>query len=141
MSARAELSARGSHRLRSAGVVAFAFFANAIVTTITDQIFHILDVYPPWGQPMHEPALNALALSYRIVFAVLAGYLVARLAPAAPMRHVLVLGTLGLVAASIAAFVTITRYDLGPAWYPIAIAVTALPAVWLGGQLHARRAR
>jgi hypothetical protein len=64
-----------------------------------------------------------MALSYRIAFGVLAGYLGARLAPAASMRHVLVLG---VVAASIAAFVTITRYDLGPAWYPIAIAVTAL---------------
>lgn len=139
MSEQVERPARRSQKLRSVGVVALAFFGNAIVTTITDQIFHVLDVYPPWGQPMHEPSLNALALSYRIVFAVLAGYVVARLAPAAPMRHALVLGILGLIAASIGAFVTITRYDLGPAWYPIALAVTALPAVLLGGGLGARR--
>src|SRR5690606_23068168 len=70
MSEQVERPARRSQKLRSVGVVALAFFGNAIVTTITDQIFHVLDVYPPWGQPMHEPSLNALALSYRIVFAV-----------------------------------------------------------------------
>jgi hypothetical protein len=30
--------------------------------------------------------------------------------------------------------------DLGPAWYPIALAVTALPLAWLGGALYLARA-
>jgi hypothetical protein len=29
--------------------------------------------------------------------------------------------------------------DLGPAWYPIALAVTGLPLTWLGGILHRMR--
>ena len=28
----------------------------------TDQALHVLRVYPPWGQPMHPPWLNLLAL-------------------------------------------------------------------------------
>ena len=28
---------------------------------------------------------------------------------------------------------------LGPIWYPVAIAVTALPCVWRGGVLHGAR--
>jgi hypothetical protein len=27
---------------------------------------------------------------------------------------------------------------LGPAWYPIAIAATALPCAWIGGKMAAR---
>jgi hypothetical protein len=33
----------------------------------TDEVSHLTQVYPPWGHPMHEPHLNALALAYRIV--------------------------------------------------------------------------
>ena len=38
------------------------------------------------------------------------------------------------------AIATITKYDLGPDWYPILLAVTALPCTWLGALLHHRRA-
>lgn len=30
----------------------------------------------------------------------------------------------------------ITRVDVGPAWYPIALVLTAVPCAWLGGALH-----
>ena len=32
----------------------------------------------------------------------------------------------------------ITMADLGPMWYPIAIAVTAYPCTWLGGRMGLR---
>jgi hypothetical protein len=41
------------------------------------QILHILKVYPPWGRPMPEPGLNALALAYRMAFTIFGGYLAA----------------------------------------------------------------
>jgi hypothetical protein len=50
----------------------FAGLATVVAASLaTDQAFHSLGVYPPWGEPMHEPALNALALSYRLVYGVL----------------------------------------------------------------------
>lgn len=38
----------------------------------------MLDVYPPWGQPMHATGLVLLALSYRLVYGVLGSYIAAR---------------------------------------------------------------
>ena len=116
-----------------------AVVANVVLSLATDQLFHVLAVYPRWGVPMYEPGLNALALSYRIVYGVLGGAIVSRLAPRAPMRHAMILGIIGTVVATLGAVVTITRYDLGPSWYPIALAVVALPTTWLGAKWEERR--
>jgi hypothetical protein len=109
-----------------------------VLSLVTDQVLHVLQVYPPWGRPMYEPGLNALALSYRLIYGVLGGYIAARLAPGAPMHHVVVLGAIGLVMATAGAVVALRMADLGPAWYPIALAVTAFPCTWLGGVLQIR---
>ena len=116
-----------------------AVVANVVLSLATDQLFHVLAGYPPWGQPMYEPGLNALALSYRIVYGVLGGAIVARLAPRAPMRHAMILGGIGTVVATLGAVVTITRYDLGPSWYPISLALVALPTSWAGAKWEERR--
>ncbi len=55
------------------------------------------------------------------------------------MRHVLAGGIIGLIAGSAGAIVAITMADLGPNWFPVALAVTGFPCVWLGGLLHGRR--
>jgi hypothetical protein len=84
---------------------------------------------------MYETGLNALALSYRIVYTLLGGFITVRLAPRAPMRHVTILALIGLAAGTAGAIVAITQADLGPSWYPIALAVTAYPCTWFGGRL------
>jgi hypothetical protein len=123
---------------RSIVAIVAGFLTVAGLSTVTDQLFHVLEVYPPWGQPMVGTGLYALALSYRIVYTLLGGFVTARLAPRAPMRHVTVLAVIGLVLGTIGAIVAVTRGDLGPSWYPIAIAVTAYPCTWLGGRLEAK---
>jgi hypothetical protein len=103
----------------------------------TDQVFHMLNIYPPWGQPMWEPRLNALALSYRIVYGILGSYVAARLAPRRPMRHAMVVGGIGFVLSTLGVVgTTMMETKLGPSWYPISLAVTALPCGWLGGVLY-----
>jgi hypothetical protein len=124
---------------RSIIAVVTGFVAVAGLSLATDQLLHVLNVYPPWGQPIYETGLNALALSYRIVYTLLGGWLTARLAPRAPMRHVTILAVIGLFAGTAGAIVAITQADLGPSWYPIAIAVTAFPCTWLGGRLGVER--
>jgi hypothetical protein len=84
---------------------------------------------------MYDPGQNLLALSYRIVYGILGGYIAARFAPRNPMRHALILGTLGFIVSTAGVFATLPLH-LGPAWYPIALAVTALPCAWLGGWLY-----
>jgi hypothetical protein len=126
-----------NHRwARSALAVVVGFSSVAVLSLATDELLHIVKVYPPWGEPMYDPGLNLLALSYRLLYTILGGYLTASLAPHAPMRHVIVVAIAGLIAGSAGAIVAITMADLGPAWYPIALAVTAFPCVCLGGVLH-----
>jgi hypothetical protein len=83
---------------------------------------------------MRDPILNLLALSYRTVYAVVGSYITARFAPYSPMGHALTGGVIGLVLSAAGAMAAISM-DLGPAWYPIALVVTALPCAWLGGAL------
>jgi len=123
------------NRLRSTRAILLGLVAVFVLSLGTDQVLHSLGVYPPWNQPMREVGLNLLALSYRIVYAVIGCYIAARFAPRNPMRHAMVLGTIGLVLSIAGAIATIPM-DLGPAWYPIALVVTALPTAWLGGVLH-----
>jgi len=129
----------GPRRLgRSVAAVFLGFVAVVVLSLGTDQVLHVLQVYPPWGQPMHDPGLNLLALAYRCVYGVVGSYLPARFAPHSPMRHALVGGMIGFVLSAAGAIAAI-RMNLGPAWYPIALALSALPTAWLGGVLHQRR--
>ena len=50
----------------------------------------------------------------------------------------MILALIGLVAGTAGAIGAITVGDLGPNWYPIAIAVTAVPCTWLGGVMGVR---
>jgi hypothetical protein len=120
---------------RSILAIVVGFVVTAALSLGTDQVLHVLKVYPPWGQPMYEPGLNALALAYRVVFTVFGCWLTARLAPRRPLLHALILGAIGFVLSTVGAIVSVTQYDLSPAWYPIALAATALPCAWAGGQL------
>ncbi|MBA3667279.1 MAG: hypothetical protein H0W65_06110 [Sphingomonas sp.] len=102
-----------------------------------DQLLHELNVYPPWGEPMNETGDNLLALSYRIVIAVFGSWLTARLAPSAPMRHALILGGIGVVLTALGGFAAVSM-GMGPAWYPILLALSSIPCAWLGGVLARR---
>jgi hypothetical protein len=123
--------------IRSVAAVVAGFLAVAGLSLGTDEVFHQLQVYPPWGVTMTDPRLFALALSYRIVYTVLGGWITARLAPRSPMRHVTVLAIIGLIGGAAGVAVAIGRSDLGPLWYPVAILLTAYPCTWLGGMLRA----
>jgi hypothetical protein len=93
----------------------------------------------PWGEPMYDPRLNLLALTYRILYAIVGGYITTSLAPRAPMHHVIMVGMLGFVAGTAGAIAAITLANLEPDWYPVALALSALPSVWLGGRVHRHR--
>lgn len=120
---------------RSIGAVLVGLIAVIALSLGTDQVFHSLGVYPPWGEPMRETSDNLLALFYRTIYGVAGSYIAARFAPRNPMRHAMVLGAIGLVLSAAGAIATIPM-DLGPSWYPISLVVGALPGAWLGGVLH-----
>ena len=130
---------RPRRTFRSVMAIFGGFITVAALSLATDQLLHVLAIYPPWGEPMYEPGLNVLAFSYRTVYTILGGYITAALAPHSPMRHVVICGIIGSVVATAGAIAAIAMADLGPDWYPIALAVTGLPCVWLGGVIHRHR--
>jgi hypothetical protein len=71
------------------------------------------------------------------VYGVFGSYLMARFAPYAPMRHVWIGAGIGFVLSAAGAIAAI-QMKLGPAWYPIALALSAWPTAWLGGTLAIR---
>lgn len=120
-----------------ASALATGFVATFALSLGTDQLFHTLGVYPPWGQPMEAAGLNALALSYRLVYDGLGSYIAARMAPSAPMKHAMVLGGIGFVLCLLGVAGAMAVH-MGPLWYPVALAASVLPTAWIGGRLAAR---
>ena len=107
-----------------------------VVTTLVDIVLHLAHVFPPMDQPIND-SLALLATSYRIVISVGGAWLTARLAPDKPMKHALILGLVGTVLGLVGVVATWNR-GLGPRWYPIALAVLAIPQCWVGGRLYVR---
>lgn len=120
----------------SVAAVVAGFLVTAALSIATDMALHATGVFPPWGEPM-SGGLFVWATIYRVVYTVLGGYVTASLAPRRPMAHVLVLGTIGIVAATVGAAATWNAGPaFGPKWYPLLLVATALPCVWAGGALR-----
>jgi len=124
---------------RSIGAVVAGFLLNAIPATLVDVVLHTVKFYPPWGQPIDDTA-SAVATGYRVVFGVLGSYATARLAPQKPMAHALALGVFGFVLC-VASVIGTWKMNLGPHWYPMALAVISIPCAWAGGKLFEMRVR
>jgi hypothetical protein len=122
---------------RSIWAVLAGFLVVIALSLGTDEVLHLLHVYPPWNEPMGKSGLYALALSYRLVYDTLGSYLTAKLAPYAPVRHAMIGGAIGLVVGALGVLAA-TKENIGPLWYPIALALSSLITAWIGGQLFAR---
>ena len=126
---------------RSTAAVSGGILAVFVLSLGTDQILHMANVYPLWGQPMFDTGLLLLATAYRAVYSTVGGCITARLAPHNSMRHVRVLVIVGFVLGLMGIGAAISMPDLSPLWYPIAVAVTGPPMSWLGGMLFRPTAR
>jgi len=123
---------------RSSVALLLGFILVVALSLGTDHLLQLTGVYPSWGRPVLDPKLNLLALAYRCAYSVLGSYVAAVLAPRHPMRHGLILGLIGLLFSLLGAAVAIQN-RFGPAWYPLALAASALPCAWLGGLLGRSR--
>lgn len=117
-----------------------AFFAGLLATVIlsigTDLVLHAAGIFPAIGQPMSN-SLFVLATIYRTIYSIFGAYLTARLAPANPLKHALILGAVGTVLALIGLLATWNKGpEFGPKWYPIVLVVFAIPQCWLGGKFR-----
>lgn len=119
------------------GAVLAGIILIVVTHTATDFVLERFGVFPPPDQGLHLTWMVVTATIYRSILTIAGGYTTAALAPNPPMRYVMILGIIGLAVSTLGAIVTIPM-GLGPAWYPIALAVLALPCVWVGGKLKTR---
>jgi hypothetical protein len=127
---------RGNTKKSILAIIA-GFVAIVVVTTGVDALLHLAGVFPPWSVPIDD-RLSALATAYRVVITVGGAYLTATLAPENPMKHALILGCVGTFMGALGVVATWDK-GLGPRWYPIALALLALPECWAGAKLYLAR--
>ena len=123
--------------LKGIGAVLAGLIFIVVSHSATDFVLESLGIFTPPEQGFHTRWMVVTATIYRTIFSAVGGYITAALAPNRPMIHAVILGIIGLVAATIAAVVTIPM-KIAPTWYPIALAVLALPSTWLGGKLRTK---
>jgi hypothetical protein len=121
--------------VRNAGAVLAGLVAVVALSTGTDAGLRAAGIFPVEGTPMSD-RLFGLALGYRMAFGVLGSYITARLAAGGKFRMGMLLGAIGFLL-SVAGLVATWKAgpEFGPRWYPVAIAVTALPCAWAGSRL------
>ena len=122
--------------LKSIGAVLAGMIFIVATHTITDKILESAGIFPPPEQGLHVTWMLVTALVYRVLFQVAGSFITALLAPSRPFLHGMIIGAIGLVLGSVAAVVTIPM-NLSPAWYPIALALSAIPSAWLGATMYA----
>lgn len=123
--------------LKSIGAVVAGFAAVAGLSTLTDFLLETVGIFPSTSEGGQLVTwMLLLALAYRMIFTVFGGYVTAYLAPRNPMRHVWVLAVIGQIGGVAG---VVVGWNLSAHWYPVAIAVTAIPLVWLGGRIYLMR--
>ena len=123
--------------LKGIGAVLTGMVFIVATHTGTDFLLESLGIFTQPNEGFHTTWMVVTATIYRSIYTVAGGYITAALAPNPPMRYVIILGIIWTVAGTLAAIATIPM-GIAPTWYPIALAVLALPCVWLGGKLRTR---
>lgn len=123
--------------LKGIGAVLAGMIFIIVTHAGTDFVLESLGIFTPPSQGFHTTWMVVTATIYRSIYTVAGGYITAALAPSPQMRYVLILGIIGLALGTLGAIVTIPM-GIAPAWFPIALALLALPCVWLGGKLRTR---
>ena len=110
------------------------FVVNVVLSLGTDFAMHGIGLLPALGHAMNDRQ-SAMACAYRTLYGVISSYVVARMAPYAPLEHALVGAGIGMLLATAGAIATWNQ-ALGPHWYPLSLIVLALPTGWVGGKLR-----
>lgn len=118
---------------RSALALLTGIVIGIVLSTATDFGLHAIGLTPS-PKDRWPNNLLVLATMYRAVYGIFASYVIARLAPNRPMGHALVAGTLGMIV-SILGAIAAWSTTAGQHWYPVALALTAIPTAWMGAKL------
>lgn len=118
--------------LKSIGACVAGFATGAVPAVVTDFVLEKAGIMKTDPFDANPTWLIAVIVLYRSVYSVAGSYVVAKLAPHHPMRHVLILATIGFLLTLAG---TIVMWHLPPHWYPISLIILTYPCAWLGGKL------
>jgi len=127
--------------LKSIGAILAGYLVSAILTGITISVLGIL--FPASYKP-ENVGWVIFNVIYGCVFAVVGGYILARLAPSKPMTHAWVLGILMALFAVLTGYMVASapaspEYANQPSWYYPVLTITVLPSILLGAWLYTKR--
>jgi heme A synthase len=127
---------------QSIGAVIAGYLVSAVLTGLTIAALGVL--FPVSYNP-ENTAWVVFNVIYGCAFAVIGGYVAARLAPARPWVHATILGLLMAVFAVITGYAVSVappspEYANQPGWYYPVLAITVLPSILLGAWLYVRGA-
>lgn len=123
------------NHFKSVGPVLAGFLTVFILSVLTDVALEKAGFFPDPSEGLFDRSLLMFAFAYRSAYAVLGGYVTAMVAKENKMKHVVALGILGTIGGCAGVY---AGWDLSEHWYPIALAVTAFPFVWLGGTIYTK---
>lgn len=119
---------------KSIGAILSGLMIVVILSNGTDYGLQFLGIFPDVGQGKFEVWMYIVAVIYRTIYSIMAGYITAAIAPNQPMKKVFILGILGTIAATLGILAAIANEMT--IWYPALLAIFAFPSVWLGGKLQ-----
>jgi hypothetical protein len=122
---------------KSIGAVLAGFIFIGVTHSAIDALLQGTGVLPKDHLYVSTP-LILFVIFYRALFSLVGCYITAKLAPANPMKHALIVGGIGTLLSAVGAIVT-ADMNLGPAWYAWSLVFIALPISWLGGKLYVVR--
>jgi len=115
----------------------FAGFIVVVVLSVgTDTLLHLIAGFPKLGEVYTDKQFLWAAI-YRTIYGSVGSYLTAALAPARPMKHALIGGSIGFFLNLLGTVATWNHApSLGPHWYPLSLLLGTFPTAWLGAQLY-----
>jgi hypothetical protein len=121
--------------LKSAAALLAGLITIFVLSIVTDVLLEKYGYLSAAAFSRNAPWVVALVLVSRIIYFILGGFLTAKLAPSHPMRHALIIGSIGVAMNIVGAVMT---WDGTPHGFSIALIVLAFACSWLGGKLAAR---
>lgn len=122
--------------LQSIGAVSAGFAIWVILSMLMDFILVKMGVLTTEPFIENPVWLILLVILYRTIFNIMGSFVTAGRAPNNPMKHAMILGTIGLV---MTLGGLITMWEIPPRWYPVSLMALTMPAAWLGAKLAIKK--
>ena len=106
--------------LKSIWACLAGMLVGAILAVLTDTILEKTGLMTTQPFDANPVWLIIIVIIYRNVYNILGSFVTARLAPFRPMKHVMIVAAIGLVATIVG---TIVMWHVPPHWYPISLII------------------